>query len=287
MTMSRKKQAITLHENELKSIGISVAPFSSLTENVRDSHRDDHYMFIIQQHGRFVWEFDFQEVVLKDASLSYVIPGQVHRYVSFHRTAGWFVFVAPDLIDSTYREIFDAYLHSGQGVPLKKGDAVFTTTLLLVEMLDREPQLFRERLSRSLVDTLAGMVASRIAEAKDTVAIIGGPKYHTVLRFKKLVKAHCKEKKQVQDYAALLHITPLYLNEVVKDLTGFSASYWIQQEILLEAKRMLRYAVLDIKQIAFDLGYADHAYFSRFFRKHTGVTATDFRASHYLSNHSH
>lgn len=284
--MSRKKQAITLHQHELEAIGVDIAPFSSLTENVQDSHRDDHYMFIIQQHGRFVWEIDFQEVVLKDASLGYVAPGQVHRYVSFPRGSGWFVFVAPDLIDSTYREIFDAYLHSLQAIPIKKGDAILTTTLLLVETLARAPQLFRERLSRSLIDTLAGMAASRIAEAKDTITLIGGPKYHSVLKFKKLVKVHCKEKKQVQDYAALLHITPLYLNEIVKDITGFPASYWIQQEILLEAKRMLRYTALDIKQIAFDLGYMDHAYFSRFFRKNTGKTATDFRANHYLSNHS-
>ncbi len=77
--------------------------------------------------------------------------------------------------------------------------------------------------------------------------------------------------------AAQLHITPLYLNEIVKEITGFPASYWIHQEIMLEAKRLLYYTNLDVKQIAFDLGYEDHAYFSRFFKKNTGLTAGEFR----------
>lgn len=285
--MPKKKEAIALHRGELENTGVDIAPFSSLTDNVRDSHRDDHYMFIIQQQGRFVWELDFQKVVLQDASLCYVAPGQVHRYLTYQRAKGWFVFVAPELIDNAYREIFDAYLNSAQSISLKRNNAIFNTTLLLEEMLRQESPLFRERLSKSLADTLSGMIASTIAEAQHTTHLIGGQKHFTVIKFKRLVKIHCIEKKQVQKYATLLNITPLYLNEIVKDITGFPASYWIQQEVLLEAKRMLRYTTLDVKQIAFDLGYADHAYFSRFFKKNTGVTATDFRANHYLSNHSH
>jgi AraC-like DNA-binding protein len=285
--MPKKKEAITLHQDELESAGVDIALFSSLTDNVRDSHRDDHYMFIIQQQGRFVWELDFQEVVLQGASLCYVAPGQVHRYLTNHRAKGWFVFVAPELIDNAYCEIFDAYLNAVQAISLKRNDAIFNTTLLLAETLRRESPLFRERLAKSLVDTLSGMIASTIAEAQHTTNLIGGQKHLTVIKFKRLVRIHCIEKKQVQEYATLLNITPLYLNEIVKDITGFPASYWIQQEIMLEAKRMLRYTALDVKQIAFDLGYADHAYFSRFFRKHTGVTATEFRTNHYLSNHSH
>ncbi|GAA5087448.1 hypothetical protein GCM10023210_10290 [Chryseobacterium ginsengisoli] len=92
-----------------------------------------------------------------------------------------------------------------------------------------------------------------------------------------MIQIHYKELKQVKEYASLLNITPLYLNEIVKEITGFSASHWIHQEIILEAQRLLYYTDLDIKQIAFQLGYEDHAYFSRFFKKNTGNTASQFR----------
>jgi len=80
----------------------------------------------------------------------------------------------------------------------------------------------------------------------------------------------------------------LYLNEVSKEITGFIASYWIQNEVLLEAQRLLFYTNMDVKEIAFSLGYEDHTYFSRFFKKNLGCTAGQFRQNnHYLSNHIH
>lgn len=97
------------------------------------------------------------------------------------------------------------------------------------------------------------------------------------MKFRQLIKEQYKDCKLVKDYAALLNITPLYLNEVMKEISGFAASYWIHQEIVLEAQRLLYYTGLDIKEIAFELGYEDHAYFSRFFKKNTGMTASSFR----------
>lgn len=54
-----------------------------------------------------------------------------------------------------------------------------------------------------------------------------------------------------------------YLNECVKNITGFSVSYHIQQRIILEAKRMLFYTNKSIKEIAIELGYDDYPYFSK------------------------
>lgn len=45
----------------------------------------------------------------------------------------------------------------------------------------------------------------------------------------------------------------------------------------MEAKRLLYYSQLTVKEIAHDLGYEDHSYFSRMFRKVTGVSAITFR----------
>jgi len=51
----------------------------------------------------------------------------------------------------------------------------------------------------------------------------------------------------------------------------------INARVLHEAQRDLIYTHLPIKQLAANLGFDDDAYFSRFFRKHTGITPTDFR----------
>lgn len=70
---------------------------------------------------------------------------------------------------------------------------------------------------------------------------------------------------------AALHISPVYLNEVVKNVTGESVGRYIRNEIVLRAKRMLVYTTHNIGEIACELGFDDYAYFTRLFTKQTGM----------------
>ncbi len=96
---------------------------------------------------------------------------------------------------------------------------------------------------------------------------------HTALlsQFNELVEKNFKEKKMVHEYAAELFITPSYLNEVVKKLTGFSAGQHIRARVVLEAKRKAMESACSMKEIAYHLGFADPCHFSKFFKKSTGV----------------
>jgi AraC-like DNA-binding protein len=99
-----------------------------------------------------------------------------------------------------------------------------------------------------------------------------------VLRnFQKLIDLHYKEKKLTKDYAALLYVTPNHLNALSKDVTGHSAGELIRNRVLLEAKRLLVNAEMNVSQIADELEFADNSYFSKFFKKYVGVTPEVFR----------
>jgi AraC-like DNA-binding protein len=274
-----KKPVIHLHQDELKDTAVEVVSINGLIKPIQAAHRDDHYIFIIQQDGYFLWELDFAKLKLSGPSICFVTPGQVHRYLDLDECEGWLVFVDPTLIPNSHREIFNTYLNANQSTSVQQDDAVFQALALLLKILDQKSLPLQKALLTSIVETLAGLIISHIIQSQNSVNLMGGQKYHTFVRFKQLIIEKYKELKQVKAYAALLHITPLYLNEVVKEISGFSASHWINQEILLEAKRMLYYTPLDVKEIAYALGYDDHAYFSRFFKKHTGITALVFRNS--------
>jgi AraC family transcriptional activator of pobA len=79
------------------------------------------------------------------------------------------------------------------------------------------------------------------------------------------------------DYADMLHVTEPYLNECLKKITGSPISFWIKYKMVTEAKRLLYFSELNSKEIAGVLGFENHSYFSRFFRKQTGMTALGFR----------
>jgi len=272
-----KRAAIALHKDELKPVGIEISPLEDLNDMAGVVHRDDHFMFIIQQKGSFLLELDFFEQRLSEASLCYVAPGQVHRYLQHKNCKGWFVFMEPGYISNTYLEIFNTYLSTHQVVRIQKNNDIFSFIPVFQSILQRQSSPFQIPIVQSFANSLAGMVAVALVESKGTESLIGGQKHQTIIWFKQKIQAHYKKLKQVKEYASQLHITPLYLNQIAKEITGFSASYWIHQEIILEAKRLLYYTDLDVKQIAFELGYEDHAYFSRFFKKNAGMTAGEFR----------
>ena len=274
-----KKQSIPIHVAELEENGIEIHPISNNIEPYQMPHRDDHYMFIIQQAGSMLLEVDFKEVSIIGASLCFVAPGQVHRYLNYDDAQGWMLFADTSLLSVQSRDIFSAYFNAGQMAAVEKDDAVFKLVPVLEEVVGNTAVPLREKLISSLTDSLTALIASSILKGQHITHVIGGQKYNTVIRFKKLVAEKYGVLKQVKDYAEMLNISPLYLNEITKEITGFPASYWISQEIVLEAKRMLYYTLLDVKQIAYALGYEDHAYFSRFFKKHVGMTALTFRTT--------
>jgi AraC family transcriptional activator of pobA len=283
-----KSYPINLHRDELDSSGVDLQPISEAGYVGKLPHRDDHYMFMIQEAGLFAWEVDFKKIVLTGPSVCFIAPGQVHRYIEFEHSKGWLVFAEAQLIPKGYRETFNRYLNACQSSVSHKSDPVFQILSVLKQVAGQETLPFIKPLTETLIATLSGLIASQILRSQSYSEYAVGQKQDLVIRFKRLVFEKHKELKKVKAYASLIHITPLYLNEAVKEITGFPASYWINQEILLEAKRRLYYTSGDVKQIAYELGYEDHAYFSRFFKKHTGITASGFRSTnHYLSNQSH
>lgn len=273
------KNKISVHKDELKERGVDIMLLHGLSFIEHELHRDDHYMFIIQESGHFICEVDFNTIEVRDKSLFYVAPGQVQRYIKAEDCEGWLIFVDSDHILKQFREAFDTILNVTQSSSLAETDPI----IVFADNLEKwwsnkdENDELNFLVIKSLLDAISGMIVSKLLGASAHYSRINSPKYTLATQFKQLIKKYFKELKQVKQYASLLHITPLYLNEVMKEMTGFPASYWIHQEIILEAKRLLSYTSKNIREIAWELGYEDYTYFSRFFRKNTGITASVFR----------
>lgn len=95
--------------------------------------------------------------------------------------------------------------------------------------------------------------------------------------FSRLVEIHFREKHGLADYAALLAITPKALNKKLAKLNIKHPNDIIKERILLEAKRLLSYTSMTIKEIGYHLGYEDPAYFNRLFTQKNKCTPASFR----------
>lgn len=118
-----------------------------------------------------------------------------------------------------------------------------------------------------------------LAEQFKTLAeITRQPRNNEILyNFMSQLEKYFRVKKMVADYADMLSVTPNYLNEVIKKLTGVSAGCHIRKRIALEAKRQAINSNTCMKSIAYDLGFLDLAHFSKFFKNTTGINFSDFK----------
>lgn len=98
-----------------------------------------------------------------------------------------------------------------------------------------------------------------------------------ISQFSKVVNKEYQNHHSVSYYADYLNITSGHINDLCKMYLGINAKQYIQNRIILEAKRLLLYSDLQIEEIASQLGFDDAAYFSRRFRQITSITPLAFR----------
>lgn len=98
-------------------------------------------------------------------------------------------------------------------------------------------------------------------------------------KFTRLVEEHYKSKHTVADYADFLCMAPKTITHKFNRLRLPQPNEVIKNRIILEAKRLLVHTSLTAKEIAYELGYNDPAYFSRLFQTKTGESPSSFKAN--------
>lgn len=98
--------------------------------------------------------------------------------------------------------------------------------------------------------------------------------------FSRLLEIHFREKHHVSEYAELMNLAPKTLTHKFKNLQIESPNQLIINRIILEAKRLLVYTDKTVKEIAYDLGYEDPAYFNRLFTSKVESTPSNFKKNY-------
>lgn len=92
-----------------------------------------------------------------------------------------------------------------------------------------------------------------------------------------LIDQHYKENRSVRFYADQLHLSPRTLSDMVKRVFNKTVGELIKLRLVLEAKRQLFFSEYSIKEIAYELGFEEPAYFSYFFKNATAISPEEFR----------
>lgn len=122
------------------------------------------------------------------------------------------------------------------------------------------------------------ILSTRLYKAQKMAGLAAENGHADIVReFNFLVEQHFKTKHTVAEYADLLHKSPKTISNLFTRLGTKTPLQLIQERKMLEARRMLRYTELPVKEIAYELGYEDLQTFSRFFKVQEGVSPSEFR----------
>lgn len=141
----------------------------------------------------------------------------------------------------------------------------------MVSTDDHQLEMLQMLLKRLLI------LCTRLMKKQTSLTSIGEDKSTIVKEFNFLVELHFREKKSVSEYADLLNKSPKTLSNAFKLLGQKKPLQFIQDRILLEARRQIIYSDKSFSEIAYELGYEDIQAFSRFFKKMEGLSPSEYR----------
>jgi len=250
-----------------------------------EPHRHNYYTLIWPFTGKGKHIIDFREYPIEPDHIFFVSPQQVHQVVvEGHPTGVVIQFTCTFLQKYGIREDFISNLrifrNSDETPPLPVQSPMTERLRQFTGgMLDafHSATEFRH-------DAIASWLKLFLIECNGHCSLHpeGNPQNEEVGRnlvkgFKELVEQHFREWHQVKEFAGALHVTPGYLNEVLRTAIGVSAKDYIQQRIVLEARRLSLFTGTSIKEIGFELGFEDPAHFSKFYKGQTGESLVSFK----------
>lgn len=265
----------------LSDCGIRIRKMTGLhqeDEPIHYLHQDDYYVFGLVEKGTCRFLIDFEEQRIEAGEMIVVQPGQVHSYISSEQMAGTALIVDESYISPDYKRIFDEYALGTAPFPIDKPDRQELHQLLDI-LQKRLCEDDMRSISHSLAETCIGIVAEILRKKSCATPQASNRQKEIVMAFKSLSEKELSRHHQPAWYASQLNISAVYLNEVVRQVTHQNVSNYIRSQIMLHAKRLLAYSDITIKEIAYSLGFEDHAYFSRLFTQAVGTSPTAFRAS--------
>ncbi|MEQ6166268.1 helix-turn-helix transcriptional regulator [Ekhidna sp. MALMAid0563] len=242
-------------------------------------HRHDFYFLLIVEKGTGLHTIDFDSYSVQNYTVFFMRPGQIHELNLNRGSKGFILEFSREYIPSD----------SGNSRTILKSiskQVVFTFDSQSIQPIRQSAEkIYSETLNHGFasneviqlhIHLIFIELHRRIANPP---AIDKSSEYsqHQLDTFMELLEEYFRRKKQVSDYAEMMNITTYQLNNITKSVLKKSVSSLIKDQILLEAKRLLLTTTNQINHIAYELGYDDESYFTRFFKKHLGFSPSQFR----------
>ena len=242
-------------------------------------HKAKFYQIVWISEGKAIFRIDFREIPVQSNEILVISSGQVCEFDTKSDYSGKIIlftgsFFAVTEFDSNFLYTSEILNHTSFNKPVSIcPQLVGNLFALLDEELQHPMDDFQPQIAQNFLRII-------LLEAERQHTTLFSPATHNVGRkFYNKVEQHFKENKNVDFYLNLLGINGKTLSKEMKSLTGNTPKTYIDARTILEAKRLLAYSELSVKEIGYELGFDEPTNFNKFFRRHTAITPVKFRES--------
>ena len=235
-------------------------------------HVHGFYEIIWFQSGSGSHYVDFNRYPISAGSIFFISPGQIHSFDTSHDQQGYVLKVCT--------ELFDDFANLSCAKVQEKDSAALEMLVRAMEAeLKNEDSLAHKEALQALVKLFVIMVRRSYEGLSPSTINPQKPSYKAFQNFRKLIEENYCRLHAVKDYASLLGVSSKTLTLYAGEFSNYTPLELINNRIILEAKRLLRYSILSVKEIAFRLGFDDPSYFGKFFKRIVKQSPADYRES--------
>ncbi|MDX6183875.1 helix-turn-helix domain-containing protein [Flavobacterium sp. Fl-77] len=248
---------------------------------VEEPHRHDSYVMVFFTDGSGIHEIDFDKFEIKQGSLFVLQPGQIHHWSLSEDIEGFVIIFSQELYNLYFGQKkindynFYHSVHNRPEIVFKKNE--IPKILPYFDLLIQE-NLQNNKLQVDMMLNLLDCINIEISRKYSETYSHQVHSYNIKINmFELLLEQYFTIEKLPSFYAEKLNITLKHLNRICNEILQKTATEVIVDRVILEIKRMLIDKELAVNEVAFKVGYEDYSYFSRFFKKQTGMSPTEFR----------
>lgn len=249
-------------------------------------HVHGFYEIIWFEEGEGVHYVDFNQYPVTPGTVFFISPGQIHAFDQRHDQKGVVIKICSELMtDGASSE--DLYLrynvfNAFDRFPYSKVSAKDTEKLAFIiraleEELAEEGSIGHKEYLQSLIKMFLIRVQRNNSAQETTILNPVRTSHKNFLLFRQLLEENYRKLHTVKDYASLLYVTTKTLTQYVNECSSYTPLELINNRIMLEAKRLLCYSNLTVKEIAFQLGFETPSYFVKFFKRMVKMSPADYR----------
>lgn len=253
--------------------------------SVKYPHRHDFFEVLYLSKGSGFHIIDGNKYEIQPPCVFFMSPGQAHK-IEFSNDIEGYIFIFTSefyLINQTNQNrliefpFFFTIRQENRPLMLEsKQDVQFLETLFSKGIAEVEKgEKFSVDLLRSVLDLI--LTSCTVLYKSDENLLPKGRGNIVVKKFLQLVEENYQNNLTVNEYAYKLSVTPNHLTQTVNQLTGKTSSQIIKAKQVLEIKRLLVHTNLSVTEIAGKLNFPDQSYFTRFFKRETGISPLQYR----------